>query len=123
MRVGIGGYCAHCSKVITSRVIAGSGGGGRMLSGAPLQEEQRPPCYRENHPDQATADCVEAEAMSILAEEFDLHTAVVVNEENILVRQWRITALNNAVRLTRNDDSGHARHADNLPLAGRKVNK
>ncbi len=45
---------------------------------------------------------------------------VVINEENI---PTLVTAQNNVVRLTRNDDSGHARHADNLPLAGRKVNK
>ncbi len=32
-------------------------------------------------------------------------------------------ALNNVARLTRNDDSSHARYADNLPLASRKVNK
>ena len=72
---------------------------------------------------QAMADCVEAEALAVLAEEFALRTAVVINEEDILVRLWRIAALNNVVRLTRIDDSGHARHADNLPIAGRKVNK
>ena len=53
----------------------------------------------------------------------EVRTAVVINEENILVRLWRITALNNVVRLTRNDYSGDARHGDNLPLAGSKVNK
>ncbi|MCH7721597.1 MAG: hypothetical protein IH988_11530, partial [Planctomycetes bacterium] len=52
----------------------------------------------------------------MLAEEFEVRTAVVINEENILTV---VAALNNVVRLTRNDDSGHARHADNLPLAGR----
>ncbi|MCZ6653587.1 MAG: hypothetical protein O7D91_11235 [Planctomycetota bacterium] len=55
--------------------------------------------------------------------EFEVRTAVVINEENILIRLWRIAALNNVVRQTRNDDSGHARHAHNLPLAGRKVNQ
>ena len=34
-----------------------------------------------------------------------------------------VAALNNMVRLTQNDDFAHARHADNLSLAGRKVNK
>ena len=53
----------------------------------------------------------------------DILAAVVINEENILVRLWRIAALHNVGRLTRNDDSGHARHAHNLPLTGRKVNK
>ncbi len=72
---------------------------------------------------QAIAKYVEAEARAVLAEEFEVRTAVVLNQENILVRLWRIAALNNVVRLTRNDDSGHARHADNLPFAGRKVNK
>ena len=66
------------------------------------------------------AKYVEAEALAVLAEEFEVRTAVVINEENILTV---VAALNNVVRLTRNDDSGHARHADNLPLAGRKVNK
>lgn len=59
----------------------------------------------------------------MLAQEFELRSAVVVNEENILVRVWRIAALNNVAWLPRNDHSGHSRHADNLPLAGRKVNK
>ncbi len=72
---------------------------------------------------QAITKYVEAEALVVLAEEFEVRTAVVINEANILMRLWRIVALNNVVRLTRNDDSGHARHADNLPLAGRKVNK
>ncbi|MCH8806269.1 MAG: hypothetical protein IH986_09300 [Planctomycetes bacterium] len=61
-----------------------------------------------------------AEALAVLAEEFEVRTAVVINEENILTV---VAALNNVVRLTRNDDSGHARHAQNLPLAGRKGNK
>ncbi len=52
-----------------------------------------------------------------------MRTVVVINEENILVLLWRIAALNNVVRLTRNDDSGHARHVDNLPLAGLQVNE
>ena len=72
---------------------------------------------------QAIANNVEAEALAVLAEEFELRTAVVINEVNILVRLGRIAGLNNVVRLTRNDDSGHAKHADNLPLAGPKVNK
>ncbi len=59
----------------------------------------------------------------VLAVEFEVRTGDVINEENILIRLWRIAALNNEVRLTRNDDSGHARQADNLPLAGRKSNK
>ena len=46
-------------------------------------------------------------------------TAVVINEKNILIRLWRIPALNNMVRLPRNDDSGHERHGDNLALADR----
>jgi len=52
--------------------------------------------------------------------EFEVRTAVAINEEHILTV---VAALNNVVRLTRNDDSGHARHAHNLPRAGRKVNK
>ncbi len=67
-----------------------------------------------------SAACVEAEALAVLAEEFEVRTAVVINEENILTV---VAALNNVVRLTRNDDSGHARHPDNLPLAGRRVNQ
>ncbi len=78
---------------------------------------------REMAPNQAIAKYVEAEALAVLAEEFEVRAAVVVNEENILSRLWRTAALNNVVRLTRNDDSGHARHADNPPLAGRKANK
>ncbi len=58
--------------------------------------------------------------LAVLAEEFEVRTAVVINEENILTV---VAALNNVVRLTRNDDSGHAKYADNLPLAARKVNK
>ena len=54
------------------------------------------------------------------AEEFEVRPAAVIREEKILAV---VAALNNFVRLTRNDDSGHARHADNLPLAGRKVSK
>ena len=56
----------------------------------------------------------------MLAEEFEVRAAVGINEENILTV---VAALNNVVRLTRNDDSGHARHADNIPHAARKVNK
>ena len=59
----------------------------------------------------------------LLAEEFEVRTGVVINEGNILVRLWRIAALNHVVRMTRNDDSGHARHADNLLRVGRKANK
>ncbi len=56
----------------------------------------------------------------MIAEEFEVRTAVVVNEENVL----RVAAaLNNGVRPTRNDDSGPARRADERPLAGRKVNE
>ncbi len=69
---------------------------------------------------QAIAKYVEAEAIAVLAEEFEIRTAVVINEENILTV---VTGLNNVVRLTLNDDSAHARHAHNLPLAGRKVNQ
>ncbi len=69
---------------------------------------------------QAIAEYVEAEALAMLAEEFEIHTAVSINEENILPV---VAALNNVVRLTRNDDSGNARHADNIPHAARKVNK
>ena len=66
------------------------------------------------------AGCVEAEAPAVLAEECEVRTAVVVNDENTLTI---VAALNNVVRLPRNDDSGHARHADNPPFAGRKVIK
>ena len=72
---------------------------------------------------QAIGKYVEAQALAVLAEEFEVRTAVVINEENILVRLWRIAMLHNVLRLTRNDDSSHARHAHNLPLAGRTVNK
>ena len=68
----------------------------------------------------AIAKQAEAEALAVFAEEFEVRTAVVIHEENILTI---VAALNNVVRLSRNDDSGHARHDDNLPLAGRKVNK
>ena len=43
-----------------------------------------------------------------------------IDEENILTV---VVALNNVVRLAQNNDSGHARHPHNLPLARRKVNK
>ncbi len=69
---------------------------------------------------QAIAKYVDAEALAALAEEFEVRTAVVITEENILTV---VAALNNVVRLTRNDHSGHARYPDNPPLAGRKVNK
>ena len=70
---------------------------------------------------QGIAGCVEAEALAVLAEEFELRTAVVINEENILTV---VAALNNVVRLTRNDDSGHARHAHNLPSPdGKSINR
>ena len=59
-------------------------------------------------------------AATVLAEELEVGTAVVINEENILTI---LATLNNVMRLTRNDDSGHARHGDNLPFADRKVNK
>ncbi len=49
-----------------------------------------------------------------------LRTALVINEENTLKV---VAAPNNVVRLTRNNESGHARHAPNPPLAGRKVNE
>ncbi len=72
---------------------------------------------RRSPPKRAIAKQVEAESLAVLAEEFEVRTEFVINEENIL---RVVTALNNVVRLTRNDDSGHTRHADNLPLAGRK---
>ena len=46
----------------------------------------------------------------MLAEEFEVRTPVVINEEDILTV---MAAPNNAVWLTRNDDSDHAAHADN----------
>ncbi len=92
-----------------------------MLFGAAFQNELRPVCCRENHPDQAIADCVEVEALAVLVEEVEVRAAVVINEESIPVHLWRIAALYNVVRLTRNDDFGHAGHADNQPLADRKV--
>ena len=69
---------------------------------------------------QAIASCVEATALALLAEEFELRTAVVINEENILTV---VAAPNNVVRLTRNGDSARARQADKLLLAARKVNR
>ena len=48
--------------------------------------------------EQAIALCVEAQALAVLAEEFEVRTAVVINEENILTV---VAALNNVVRLTR----------------------
>ena len=59
----------------------------------------------------------------VLAKEFEVRTGDVINEKDNLIRLWRIAALNNVVRLTRNDDSCHARRAASLPLAGRKVTK
>ena len=55
---------------------------------------------------QAIASCVEAQALAVLADEFDLRTVLVINEENALTV---VHALDNVVRLTRNDDSGHPR--------------
>ena len=69
---------------------------------------------------QTIAGCVEAESLAVLAEEFEVRTAAVINEEN---SPTVVAALNNAVRPTRNDDSGHARNADNLPLVCRKVSE
>ncbi len=79
-----------------------------------MLQSQRPP-QMDVVGCQAISDCLEAEALGVLAEEFEVRTVVVINEENILVRLWRIAALNTVVRLTRTDDSGHVRHADNLP--------
>ena len=45
--------------------------------------------------EQAIALCVEAQALAVLAEEFDVRTVVVMNEENILTV---VAALNNVVR-------------------------
>ncbi len=70
---------------------------------------------------QAVARWVEAEVLAVLAEEFEVRTVVVINEQDILIRLWRIAALSNVVRLTQNDNSGHARRTDNQPLAARKV--
>ena len=55
----------------------------------------------------------------MLADEFEERAAVVINEENI---PTVVAALNNAVRLPRNDVSDNSRHADNLPLAANKLN-
>lgn len=59
----------------------------------------------------------------MLTKEFEVRTAVVIHEENILIRLRRIAALNHVVRPTRNDDPGHARHDDNLLHPCRKVNE
>ncbi len=61
-----------------------------------------------------------AERVPVLAEEFDLRTAVVLNEKNILTV---VPALNKRCAVTRNDVSGHPRHAANPLLAGREVNE
>ena len=50
---------------------------------------------------------------------FDVRTAIVITEENILTV---VSAPNSVVLLLRTDDSGHAKGACDLPLAGRKVN-
>ena len=63
--------------------------------------------------------CLE-QCASALAPLAAVRMAVVINEENTLTVA---AALNNVVRLTRNDDYGPARHADNRPLDGRTVNK
>lgn len=68
----------------------------------------------------AIAKCVEAEALAV---EFELRTAIVIYEENNLIRLWWIVALNIELRLIRNGDPRQPKQADNLPLAGRKVNK
>ena len=59
---------------------------------------------------QAIDSCVKAEALAVLAEEFELGTAVVINEENILTFA---AALNDVALVTLNDDSADARYADN----------
>ena len=69
---------------------------------------------------EAIASCVEDETLAVLTEEFGLRTAVVINEEKTLTV---VAALNYVVRLTRNRDFTHARHAENPSVAGRKVNK
>lgn len=66
---------------------------------------------------------MEAQALAVLAEEFEVRAAVALNEEDILVRLWPIAALKNAVRLTRSDDSGHARQLDNYPSPAEKSMK
>ena len=87
-----------------------------------MLQSQRPP-QMDVVGRQAIADCLEAEALAVLAEGLEVRTVVVVNEEDFLVRLWRIAAQNDVVRPARSDDSGRTRHADNLPLARRKVNK
>ncbi len=69
---------------------------------------------------QAIAKYVEAEAFAVLPEEFEVRTAVVIDEEDLLTV---VAALNHMVQLTRNDDSGHARHAASLPGTGPRVTK
>ena len=46
---------------------------------------------------QAIARHVEAEALPVRAGEFEVGTAVVINEENTLIRLQRIATLNNVV--------------------------
>lgn len=68
----------------------------------------------------AIAKYLEVAAGTGLAEELDVRAAVVINKENI---PMAVAVLNNVVRPTPNDDSGYARYADNLPLAGRNASK
>ena len=60
----------------------------------------------------ATAMHVEADAIELLAEEFEIRTAVVINQENFLTI---VAPPSNVARLTRSDDPGRARHVDNPP--------
>ena len=68
---------------------------------------------------EAIAQYAKAEALAVVTEEFEIRTTVVVNEENILAV---VAALNHMVRLSRYDNSGYARHTENLHHAGRYVN-
>ena len=69
---------------------------------------------------QARAGHVEAASPAVPVEEVEVRTPVVINEESSLTV---VAPLNNGVRPTRNADSGHARHVQDRPLAGRKADK
>ena len=70
---------------------------------------------------QARAKYVEAVAIAVLAEGFEVRTAVVINQNDI---PTVVAALNNVVRLTRNDDPGQRCIPTTYPRpAGKSMNR
>ena len=69
---------------------------------------------------QAVAQHLEAEPLGVFAKQFEVDTAIVVDEENILAV---IPSLHDVVRLTGDDNSSDARHAAALRGSRQPVKK